>query len=155
MGQRWLTLGCGSTTIPVTLPDGTAWGFNLRDLTYVASVQAAVPGNCEAPGAAGSLTWSGSITHPSGLTGTFSIAPRKQGRSYVPQACWGGTSGDPLSGYALTPNAWYGLSVTQKTFSGAGLPQPATWNYQYSAANESWTKDCAGSSCPRRPPAPS
>ncbi|HEY8586739.1 MAG TPA: hypothetical protein VIL60_08455, partial [Rhodanobacter sp.] len=52
---------------------------------------------------------------------------------------------DTAGSYAVIPKAWYGLSITQRVLSGAGI-SAKTWRYNYSAANDSWS-DC-GSNCP-------
>ncbi|WP_266160649.1 hypothetical protein, partial [Dyella silvatica] len=135
----------------VALPDHSHWKFNLGDLAYKVTLTTVREGDCDAPASASNpVGWAGSMVHPSGLTGSFSVAAQKHGRSYVYQGCWGGDSiAGVAAGYALTPNAWYSFTIKQKVFSGAGLPSPQTWIYQYSPANESWTKNCpTPSSCP-------
>lgn len=133
----------------VTLPDTTQWSFNLRQLSVDAEVsledshgdcaKAAIPSNLGA-------SYSGTITHPSGLIGTFTVRPVKHGRSYVYKECWGDTAHD--ADYAITPAAYYSLSLTKKTFSGPGLPTEV-WTFAYSDPHESWLQDCATTtSCP-------
>ncbi|PWK93068.1 YD repeat-containing protein, partial [Fulvimonas soli] len=141
----------------VTLPDGSAWHFDLAALTNGAWVDTSEAASvCNAPAVPNNLgtSYSGSITHPSGLTGTFTVTPVKRGRSYVARDCWtaqvgGGTGPTDPNTFATTPNAWYAMAITQRVYSGAGLPT-RTWTYAYSPSNESWTADaCAGAgSCP-------
>ena len=126
----------------IQLPDATRWTFNLGDFGHKPTLRTAQPGTCDAPSDASStVAWSGSLSHPSGLTGTFTIKAMKHGRSYVNRLCWGGVSLPAIDGYALIPNVWYGYTATQKVFAGAGLGTQ-TWSYQYSPANESWLHDC-------------
>jgi len=137
----------GTSLNAVTLPDGTQWRYNLTGFDaatlsssgFSSCITLAVPANL------GPTT--GTIVHPSGLTGTFTIAPIKHGRSWVPRGCVGTQSGDQNTGgsYSNAPDAWYSFTATQRTLSGAGLPT-LTWAYNYSPANDSWG-DCTGS-CP-------
>ncbi|KRE87481.1 hypothetical protein ASG75_04980 [Rhodanobacter sp. Soil772] len=137
----------GTSLNAVTLPDGTQWRYNLTGFD-AATLSSANSSSCIAlavPGNLGPTT--GTITHPSGLTGTFTVMPLKHGRSYVTRGCVGMQNNDPSTAgsYALVPDAWYSLTATQLTTSGAGIPSQ-TWSYNYSPANDSWA-DCTGS-CP-------
>lgn len=124
----------------VQQPDGSAWSFNLGSFAPLPSdgylvddsnVCALVPKPQDA------VTSSGSITHPSGLTGTFTVQSTVRGRSNVPYYC-----PNMGNGYDLRfPNIYKQNSITQKQFSGAGLPT-YTWAYSYSGFNYSWTTDC-------------
>jgi len=71
----------------MTLPDNTKWTFNLGLL--FADMTPDVPGDCETATQFYAKSWSGTITHPSGLVGSFTIAPLVRGRSYVTHACNG------------------------------------------------------------------
>ncbi|WP_426687235.1 RHS repeat domain-containing protein [Rhodanobacter ginsengiterrae] len=137
----------GTSLTAVTLPDGSQWHYDLVNFDS-ASLSAASGGTCTTLSVPANLNpTSGTVTHPSGLTGVFTIRPVKHGRSYVPRECRGMANGDPLtqSSYAAIPDAWYGFTVTERTLSGAGVAA-ATWSYNYSPAHESWD-DC-GSGCP-------
>lgn len=133
------------TLTSVTPPDQSHWGFAMENLKYQPDLTPAILGDCNSPGVLGPVSWSGSITHPSGLTGSFTVAAIRHGRSHTPKSCWGG---DNESGYALFPRAWYSYTITNKTFSGAGLPVSQSWSYNYSPANDSWDNDCVNNSCP-------
>jgi YD repeat-containing protein len=138
----------------VSLPDGKGvWTFDLAALTNNAWVDlretasvcdtVATPNNVAA-------SYTGTITHPSGLTGTFTVAPVKRGRSYVYRDCWNPTpngSSAPTSpgSFAHTPKAWYGMAIKSRQYSGAGLASPYVWQYSYSPANESWSQDSCAS----------
>ncbi len=74
--------------------------------------------------------------------------PKEHGRSYVFRDCMAGVGlqAEPnLPGtWAVTPNASYGMSITRRVLSGAGLPADGlTWTYGYSAPNQSWMQNCA------------
>ncbi len=138
----------GRSLTAVTLPDGSQWHYDLTNFNNANLTPSATGSSCITLGAPGSPNpVTGSITHPSGLTGTFTGKSVRHGRSYVPQDCRGTTQMNPATpqSYALIPKAWYGFSITQRVLSGAGMPT-ATWSYSYSPANDSWA-DC-GSNCP-------
>jgi YD repeat-containing protein len=122
----------------VTLPDNTSWTFNMAD--FLASDMDPVAGTCSTPASLSTQTWTGSITHPSGLVGSFQVKGMVHGRSYVPRSCHG-TGFDTPGSTAAIPRFYYQLTLQQKTFSGAGIPAE-TWHYNYSPANESWSQDC-------------
>ncbi|MBP1473405.1 RHS repeat protein [Frateuria sp. MAH-13] len=130
----------------VTLPDGSQWTYDLGSFD-AASLS---PGNnhssCVQLGTPTSLaSVVGTVTHPSGLQGIFTLKPVKRGRSLVPRDCKGMErfDEDAQGSYASIPDAWYGLSIQDRTLSGAGIPPGRTWQYRYSAPNESWS-DCTG-----------
>lgn len=131
----------------VTLPDGQQWKFKLEPLFTDANLETSI-GSCYQVGKslASDGSWTGTITHPSGLKGSFTVKVVKHGRSNVFRECLGVHSGSQkqVGSYAVIPNAWYNLSLVKKHFSGAGL-DTETWTYDYSAANESWSDQCNGS----------
>ncbi|HVI53665.1 MAG TPA: hypothetical protein VM621_01280 [Luteibacter sp.] len=134
------------TLTSVTQPDGSAWSFDLGTFGLNAWVDMQLSaGDCDAIGTPGNLgtMYTGRITHPSGLVGTFNVTPLKRGRSHVPRVCVGGTSPSPFGPgtHASIPNASYGMGITSKQFTGAGLATQ-TWSYAYSPANESWSINC-------------
>ncbi|MEY2168377.1 MULTISPECIES: hypothetical protein [unclassified Rhodanobacter] len=134
----------------VQLPDGSAWSYNLSGLDVAFSgapiIQPNDGGFCQSKTLptlpTGTVT--GSITHPSGLTATFTLTPMLHGRSYVHWECYG-------SGYlaSLYPEYYAQYSMTSEVVSGAGV-STESWNYSYSPMNESWDNDpCATSgTCP-------
>ena len=135
----------------VQLPDGSAWSFDLAGLVNArVDFVDAEGGSCYTPTEPANLStsYSGSITHPSGLKGVFQVQPMAHGRSGVSRACWGVTSAPSLDGYAITPDLWYSLTLIGKQVSGAGLVSQS-WNYGYSSPNASWLTDCpTAASCP-------
>ncbi|TPG03900.1 RHS repeat protein [Rhodanobacter glycinis] len=123
----------------VTLPDNTSWSFDMAD--FLASDMNPAGGTCSTAAQLSTDTWIGSITHPSGLVGSFQVKGMVHGRSYVVRSC-NGTGYDTPGSTAAIPRVYYQLTLVQKTFSGAGVPAE-TWHYAYSPANESWLQDCA------------
>jgi YD repeat-containing protein len=138
------------TLTSVAQPDGSTWSFDLGTFGLNAWVDMQLSaGDCDAIGTPGNLgtTYTGRITHPSGLVGAFTVTPLKRGRSHVPRVCVGGRSPSPFGPgtHASIPNASYGMAITQKQVYGAGVASqqvPQTWSYAYSAANESWSINC-------------
>ena len=132
------------TLTGVTLPDGSAWSYNLAAFqTDPINVSSA---DCDT-NFLGTLTSdpaTGTITTPTGLTGTFAETPVLHGRSYVAKSCWGGVNATQQV-YFTIPNGYYQQSITSETITGAGLPTE-TWTYSYSAANQSWTTDACATS---------
>jgi YD repeat-containing protein len=148
--RTWTYLYSGPTTpLPsltsVQLPDGSAWSYALPFETLIPIT---LDGNCQlnlVPSFPLPVTASarGTITTPSGLTGTFLVGVKLSGRSYVPKDCYGNLNGTaPASNY---PEWSAQFALVSEVVSGAGVPTQ-TWSYSYSPANESWSSDpCATS----------
>lgn len=110
----------------VQQPDGRSWIFNLD----VMSSSPAPGQDCT------TSTDTISLTHPYGMTGTFTLAEldHRQGLNWVMPyvlVCpepdgGGGVSAQPV--FVLGRSSI--MSVTDKTISGPGVPT-ATWTYQY------------------------
>ncbi|WP_115512783.1 RHS repeat domain-containing protein [Xanthomonas arboricola] len=123
----------------VDLPDGSRWSFDLAALGAAAIVyeQAGSPEDivrtCGYPGFIVSPPDArGSITHPSGAVGEFTVSVIGRGRSNVPRVCNNYTTpnnnpNDDISRYAMTYDSF---ALTQKRLSGPGI-DPAEWNYAY------------------------
>lgn len=113
----------------VVQPDGGRWTFNLADLG--GNVTPESFNDCASGGshaqATGGLTTS-TLTHPSGLVGTFGTTATWHGRSYVESACLQ-QSADTLP-YEAIPAIYGTLALRQKQFSGPGIPT-RTWTYTY------------------------
>ncbi|HET8899885.1 MAG TPA: hypothetical protein VFN09_14030 [Rhodanobacteraceae bacterium] len=138
----------GSSLVDVKLPDSSHWHYDMAALQSAMLRNSSSYSSCETlavPTDLGPVT--GTITHPSGLVGQFTLEGRKHGRSYVGEICRGmDTRGPSTSGsYSTFPKEWYSLTTTRVVFSGAGIPA-STWLYQYSSPNDSWYT-CTGS-CP-------
>ncbi len=136
----------------VQLPDDTPsspsrWTYNLS--AFQTDAPDTEGGDCTAnslPTVGGTAT--GTITHPSGLSATFTLQGMLHGRSYAPIGCWGPTGSSDLP-YYLYPEYYVLPTITSKVFTGAGLPTQ-TWTYSYSSPNQSRTSDAcnAGGTCP-------
>ncbi|MDF4025694.1 hypothetical protein P3W24_12025 [Luteibacter sp. PPL201] len=142
------------TLTSVVQPDGSQWGYNLDPLNGAWADSRESGGTCAAIGVPTNMTstFTATVTHPSGLAASYTVAPLKRGRSYVPQYCIAGPGVPVVANYpgtwASVPNASYGMAITQRVLSGAGLPAGGLrWTYGYSAANESWAQDCNTSAC--------
>ena len=132
----------------IVQPDGSTWSFDMTALNNAFINMSSAPGTCEAIGTPGNLgtTYTAHITHPSGLSGSFTVAGIKRGRSNVPQSCFSGGVNQPNTStfpgtYASIPDAWYNMSVVQRQFTGTGIGTQ-TWSYAYSPSFESWSKNC-------------
>ncbi|WP_336807971.1 hypothetical protein [Fulvimonas yonginensis] len=137
-----------TTLTAVVLPDSSQWRFDFALLDRASLSGDAGSSSCLRPTVPGVLSpVSGTIIHPSGLTGTFTVQPTRHARSYVPLACSGALNNDPSTpgSYAGIPYLWWGLSITQETVSGAGTPT-RTWSYGYSPTQEGWV-DCFSVGC--------
>jgi YD repeat-containing protein len=109
----------------VDLPDGSSWHYDLSSLRAYIHLNGGA--DCDEFYVADSAT-TGTITHPSGLIGTFTVIPMMHERSNVPDQCSVGVSYMPI------PDSYAQISVIAKTFSGAGLAVPQRWTYNYTPA---------------------
>lgn len=134
----------GLSLTGVQLPDGSAWSYQMGTLESTGIYTEG--GSCvnnTAPNLQ-SVSTTGSMTTPTGLSATFTITPTLHGRSYVPKACWSPYTGSTVT-YAEQPNIYYQFSITSEVISGPGLPTQ-TWTWNYSAPNQGWLSDpCASS----------
>jgi hypothetical protein len=121
----------------VTLPDGSAWRYNLSSL-FNFELQTDGDG-CDSDIVNSGLTdLTGSVTAPTGATATFTLTPVLMGRSWVPKQCVYDSGGYPI--YAVEPKEFFNLAVTGKTITGPGLPAGGkTWAYAYGAPNSCWS----------------
>ena len=125
----------------VTLPDGSAWTFNLWGMTATFLGDMGEGANCDFPGALPSDELDGFMTHPSGATGKFSTRFVYHGRTYVDRFCKFAPNSTLYTTGAVYPR-WVGSqSLTAKTISGPGMATQ-TWTYQYGGA-AGWNP-CAG-----------
>jgi RHS repeat-associated protein len=128
-GTRTWTYGYGTNGAleTVTQPDGSRWQFALGTLGSALPFASPDPGCVDGwGGTLDETAGTGTITHPSGAVGTFTLKATSHGRSNVPgsQSACGFTS-NPVSRYFAT------RSLTSKTLSGPGMPAQ-TWSYAYS-----------------------
>ncbi|HRG16327.1 MAG TPA: hypothetical protein PLB00_10030, partial [Pseudomonadota bacterium] len=130
-GSRTWSYGYSNNLLTsMTLPDLSQWTFSLFSLQK--SLQFISPPVCESPGMLTSTAeTSGSITHPSGATATFTIKPVTQGLSWVAYSCSTISQKGPSATYPS-------LSVVRKQISGPGLPL-LRWDYEHGPTNHCWT----------------
>ncbi|WP_368564801.1 wall associated protein [Pseudoxanthomonas sp. UTMC 1351] len=135
-GQRTLTA--------VVLPDTSRWSIDLAALSravirYPLGTAAEPARSCffnAAPLAP--LEYAGTITHPSGAVGEFTVSIQTHGRSSVPVSCSNFTTGLPPTGNDMNDdvNQWTGFyeafSLKSKKVTGPGLPI-TQWTYGYTA----------------------
>ncbi len=131
----------GYTLTSVTLPDASSWGLsNMYPLvTAVGSVSSP---SCGGVVQTANGTLIGSMTHPSGATGTFTLTGVTHGRSDVPQVCRTMPNGSLYAGYPIYLRTY---SLASKSISGPGMAT-MNWSYAYGPANASFAP-CTGS-CP-------
>lgn len=117
----------------VNLPDGSSWTFDLEPLRLI--MGSAEGGSCSEVGSGYPNTGTGTITHPSGAQGSFSVAETTHGRSHVPLQCVDYDPGLGKPGYAYHPDRFAVPSLTSKSFSGPGL-SAQNWTYSYGPTND-------------------
>ncbi|HEY9133770.1 MAG TPA: chitinase N-terminal domain-containing protein [Dyella sp.] len=122
-------------------PDQSAWSFDLgafqspgKDSLLIYTT------GCAAVWHESGQATSGRMTHPSGLSGTFTVQSLLRGRSYTPDACVNvGASGKRT----FTP-PYYGVAaIVRREYSGSGIGQQ-TWSYSYSPHHGSAIEQCGG-----------
>ncbi|MEZ5464169.1 MAG: RHS repeat-associated core domain-containing protein [Lysobacteraceae bacterium] len=146
----WQYAYLGGYLDTVTLPDGiSTWKYALSSLNSAQVLQTPPGPNGEAPfcesasSSASQSNYTGTITHPSGATGTFVFRPTVHGRSFVPKQCiYPGGFAVPAN-HAYYPYLFDSISLKTKTITGAGLPAGGyAWTYDYGLPRNSWLQDC-------------
>jgi len=124
----------------VVLPDGSTWKLQLREFNNMQDVVVAGSTTCDAL-VLSTSSFQGSITHPSGATGTFVLSPRSHGRSWVDRECRGGEPSNPygVGSFAYYPREFPTASLTEKRLAGPGLPTGLKWTYDYGTPNHCWS----------------
>ena len=122
----------------VSLPDGSRW--NLSNISALLGRWRYLgDGDCDTLSTVVEGPMVGTMVHPSGALGQFTLSPVRHGRSQTYRQC----RGDPSAGtYAVNPKQYDTFSLTNKTLSGPGMPS-ISWSYDYGPANASW-EGCAG-----------
>ncbi len=115
----------------VTQPDSSSWTFPDSFHNLLKPVTFQSNGGCYDEPLFTGIDYTGSIVHPSGATGTFTLRPTLHGRSKVPTGCPDVAAPPPLPRYFVTQ------SVVNKTISGPGL-NPLSWAIDYGEHNASW-----------------
>ncbi|GAB3448377.1 RHS repeat protein [Massilia solisilvae] len=117
----------------VILPDQSRW--SLSDIyPLVKSLEYQSPGGCTDNGYYDVTSISGSMVHPSGARGDFTLTPTKHGRAGVEKQCLEVGSDAEI---AMYPWVFDTYSLVRKQISGPGL-QPLVWTTEYPEAQPSW-----------------
>jgi len=138
----YTSLTSGRKTLSqVTLPDTSAWtiAFSAFTTAEIQYTEVFAPGeiyrSCsilETPVNYASEPV-GTITHPAGAVGTFTVNIKEHGRSSVTLNCGNVTSQNDTNDDAnLFPISYHALTLKSKQVSGPGLTA-ATWNYSYTS----------------------
>jgi YD repeat-containing protein len=140
----------------VRQPDGSVWSYGFDQFNNAAVDTRDVAGDCQEVGTPSNVNteFGAWIIHPSGLTANYTVKALKRGRSGVLRNCMAGTgqAATPhgVGTWASIPNASWGLGITRRVLTGAGIDKTRpgetsslTWDYSYSTSNESWFQDCA------------
>ena len=121
----------------VELPDGTRWQLGGMAGMDAPLRYARLP-SCLDPGLLSSLPLTGSMVHPNGTSGSFTLTPTTHLRKYSVTSC----TGDWTS-------AWYfgTYSLTRKVLTGPGLPS-LNWSFAYTRPPGSNGQPCEATQCP-------
>lgn len=130
--------GAQTTLNTVTQPDSSRWLINFSELAntslrYTRSTPQNPERTCLGGGdPIGQTQFTGSVTHPSGAVGNFTVKALQHGRTNVPLTCEGFVT--PVrqvwAERARIPFEYFAYSLIQKTLSGPGISTQA-WNYSY------------------------
>lgn len=125
----------------VKLPDGSAWAIDLPDFQNLLIKYPLVNGNpnegdpwrsCTDPGDLVTQAYVGTVKHPAGATGTFTVGTQRFYKDGLDEEtnCIKNDPNTTNDDVAIYPMAWDSYSVTSKKLSGPGLAD-ATWAYTY------------------------
>ena len=129
----------------VQLPDGSQWQFNLRPLVYLDNMVHDEFNDCDSIATtAGGGELTGTITSPSGATGTFTTNFLVHGRTNVTRVCT--YLNDDSSSWttgSIWPKSTSNQALISKQISGPGMAT-MTWTYgDEGNPNGAWTcTDC-------------
>ncbi|KAF1706777.1 wall associated protein, partial [Pseudoxanthomonas sacheonensis] len=135
------------TLSSVTLPDGSAWNIGFAEFTnaeikYNEAPTGEILRSCTNPETPlnASLAPVGTLKHPAGALGTFTVNIQKHGRSNVPVSCGhvttypvgapAGSGNNTTDDVNLWANSDNSFTLLKKGVSGPGLAA-AEWNYSY------------------------
>jgi RHS repeat-associated core domain len=139
---QYVALGSRRSLSAVVQPDGTQWtigfsSFTSAELYYPTGHPAEPTRDCfvRFGPPIGPTTVTGTVQHPSGALGTFTLGWLTHGRSNVPVACqnfdiggeYGTNTSDDTNQWAISYEAY---SLTKKLITGPGL-SASEWNYSY------------------------
>ncbi|TCV92075.1 YD repeat-containing protein [Luteibacter rhizovicinus] len=127
----------------VTLPNGSKWTFaNMIALSLSSGDLRPNYDGCLYSVQGASPQSTATLTHPSGLSGTFTLGATLRGRSDVPKIC----IFERGAQFIRTPHAYSSQALIQKQYTGAGIGTQS-WSFAYSPPNQSWHDDCVASGC--------
>ncbi|WP_234882569.1 RHS repeat domain-containing protein [Xanthomonas perforans] len=139
---RYGVLADGRThLVALTQPDGSSWAFDVGGFNTAPGYSAIVyptDNGCSFVTNTSAVTATGTMRHPSGLTGIFTVGSTIRGRSYVPYVCDNSFNRRTL----VHPNVYPSRTLARKEFYGPGVAS-RVWSYAYSPPNNSWSKDCS------------
>jgi RHS repeat-associated protein len=118
------------TLVTVTLPDSSAWALGEADKLMADPQYLKEPAACIDRIAPIATTLTATLKHPSGASGTFTLAPTEHGRSDVQYQC--------LNKSVVIPIFYFTNSLRSKTINGPGLA-PLAWTYEYGPGNGSFS----------------
>lgn len=141
---RYNYTNIGSTQAPVyTLgevvnPDQSRWQLaGIEGLARSLSYSVSSPG-CDGFNSATTGNLTGSMTHPSGAVGTFTLSPVLHGRTGIERDCRiTQVPGIGPQEVGFKPRYFNTNSLVQKNLSGPGLPS-MNWSVTYGPANAGW-----------------
>jgi len=123
----------------ITLPDQSSWSVG-QVSSLLKSIQYPGAGSCENPGILFPDDQTGTITHPSGAVGRFTLTPTRHARSQVEKDCrYEIATESELIRY---PYLFDTYALTRKELSGSTIGTLA-WSTSYPQAQPSWS-DCPG-----------
>lgn len=132
------------TLTGVIQPDGSRWNISFANL-LAANVEYHVTDNQEIefrsctkhPAVIEPRVFHGSVTHPSGAKGEFTLNVVAHRRTNVPVLCDNFTSPNNIKSddLAIWPLYHHGLSLAKKRITGPGLT-PLEWDYSYFSTRE-------------------
>jgi len=134
-GRNWsygYSSGGTKKLTSVTRPDNSQWQFDFSALDEYRLLRA----ECTIPTRGPQIA---SITHPNGVTGTFTLERTLRGKSNVKKAF------DVRKMLHYTKKCHQSMALTSKTLSGAGIPT-ANWSYDYSENLGFYAEDGSSSS---------
>ncbi|MDH3273691.1 MAG: polymorphic toxin-type HINT domain-containing protein [Gammaproteobacteria bacterium] len=117
----------------VTQPDGASWSFDLHEM-ILATTYPGLYLQCGYP----RTTATGTVTHPYGAKGTYTITETAHGRTEVPKQT--NLKAPNCNEPYHVQRSFDVLSLTQKQLEGAGLTT-MTWDYTYSENPGGWAGD--------------
>lgn len=130
--RTWTYSYSGAALDTVTQPDNSTW--KLAGLqTLLVNVETLEYNSCGNPLDVTPTILTGSLQHPSGATGSYTLAPIRHGRTDVPAYCQVTYTGTKI------PKDFYTNSLTSRTISGPGMAD-MTWTYEYT--NRSAWRPC-------------